>query len=332
MGCSTYSSDVHAARAAARAATGRPAMKHDHDVRTGKAAAAVHPLLDIKGKDRESRDSDAHPRSKSIVVMFDHTGSMGDIPALLQAELPKLMSLLVGKNYCEHPQVLFGCVGDAYDGSVAPLQVGQFESGNEMDDAFAAMLLERLGGGTNQESYELAMYYFAHHVKMDCLERRGEKGYMFVIGDEAPYPAVDPDKVRDIIGDDLSLEMPLPTATIAAQLRDKFDVFFLIPRGSSNFGDSKIRARWTDLLGEERVIDFDPRSACETIAATVGLMEGAIDAAGLRRDLADVGAAPATVASVTSGLAALAASTTAIAKVGTGDLPARRGPGATVRL
>jgi len=330
MGCSTYSSDVHATRAATRAATGTPAMKHDHDVRTGKAAAAVHPLLDIKGKDRESRDSDAHPRSKSIVVMFDHTGSMGDIPALLQAELPKLMSLLVGKNYCEHPQVLFGCVGDAYDGSVAPLQVGQFESGNEMDDAFAAMLLERLGGGTNQESYELAMYYFARHAKMDCLERRGERGYMFVIGDEAPYPHVDAAKVRTIIGD--SLEVDLPTAAVVAELRKKFEVFFLIPKGSSNYGDATIRAQWASLVGAERVINFDPASACETIAATVGLMEGAIDAAGLRSDLADVGAAAATVASVTSGLAALAASATAIAKVGTGDLPARRGAGTTVRL
>lgn len=583
MGCSTYSSDVHAARAATRAVTGTPAMKHDHDVRTGKAAAAVHPLLDIKDKDRESRDSDAHPRSKSIVVMFDHTGSMGDIPALLQAELPKLMSLLVGKNYCEHPQVLFGCVGDAYDGSVAPLQVGQFESGNEMDDAFAAMLLERLGGGTNQESYELAMYYFARHVKMDCLEKRGEKGYCntpdapiwmadqtfrpigevqvgdkvmgwdhmygrrclvvttveavrrrqadnvvqvttasgrvlkctadhqwlsghhgssgvdiwtevqnrygkgallshvidpvsplapelrddaawlagiydgegcyntitqsgshnpevcsrieqvmtrlgiefhrdktamtylllgglqtyvkllnwlpitrrarllegvlisqsakyvhgeqrpptfsrtgdrvisieplppqevvslqttthnyvawgyassncFLVGDEAPYPAIDPDKVREIIGDDLNLETRMSTSAVVAELRKKFEVFFLIPKGSSNYGDATIRAQWASLAGAERVIDFDPRSACETIAATVGLMEGAIDAAGLRSDLADVGAAPATVASVTSGLAALAASATAIAKVGTGDLPARRGASTTVRL
>ena len=330
MGCSTYSSDVHAARAATRAATGTPAMKHDHDVRTGKAAAAVHPLLDIKGKDRESRDSDAHPRSKSIVVMFDHTGSMGDIPALLQAELPKLMSLLVGKNYCEHPQVLFGCVGDAYDGSVAPLQVGQFESGNEMDDAFASMLIERKGGGTNQESYEMALLYFARHAKLDCLEKRGEKGYMFIIGDEAAYPVAKRDKIESIIGDTVQADVKIKDIVAAA--RAKFEIFFLIPSGTSNYDADSIRDFWVDLLGPERVIKLaDPTAVCETIATTVGLMEGAIDAGDISRDLADVGASATVVAAVTSGLGDLARST-ALARVGSGDLPIKSTPSATVRL
>ena len=64
MGSSTYSADVHVARAATRAATGTPTFIHTAAVASGAVAASLHPSLDIRGKDRESRDSAAHPRSK----------------------------------------------------------------------------------------------------------------------------------------------------------------------------------------------------------------------------------------------------------------------------
>lgn len=330
MGSSTYSADVHVARAATRAATGTPAMKHDADVRSGTVAAHVHATLDIRGKDRESRDSSAHPTSKSIVVMFDHTGSMGDVPRLMQQKLPGLMAQVVGKNYCAHPQILFGAIGDCFDGSVAPLQVGQFESGNEMDDAFASMLIEQRGGGSNQESYEMALYYFAHHAKMDCLEKRGEKGYMFIIGDEAAYPVANRGKIENIIGDRVQADVPIKTIVAAAL--EKFEIFFVIPGGTINFHNEGIRLFWADLLGPERVIKVaDPQAVCETIATTIGLMEGAVVAAGIRADLADVGASATVVAAVTSGLDGLARST-ALARVGSGDLPARTTASSTVRL
>ena len=330
MGSSTYSADVHVARAATRAATGTPTFIHTAAVASGAVAAHVHPSLDIRGKDRESRDSAAHPRSKSIVVMFDHTGSMGQVPVIMQQKLPGLMAMLVGKNYCEHPQVLFGAIGDCFDTSVAPLQVGQFESGNEMDDAFASMLIERQGGGTNQESYEMALYYFARHAKMDCLEKRGEKGYMFIIGDEAAYPVAKRDKIESIIGDTVQADVKIKDIVAAA--RAKFEIFFLIPSGTSNYDDDSIRDFWVNLLGSERVIKLaDPTAVCETIATTVGLMEGAIDAGDISRDLADVGASATVVAAVTSGLGDLARST-ALARVGSGDLPIKSTPSATVRL
>lgn len=70
---------------------------------------------------------------------------------------------------------------------------------------------------------------------------------------------------------------------------------------------------------------------CEAIATTVGLMEGAVDASGIHSDLADVGASATVVAAVTSGLGELARST-ALARVGSGDLPVKSTPSATVRL
>ena len=330
MGSSSYSADVHTARAATRAATGTPTFVHTAAVASGAVAAHVHPTLDIRGKDRESRDSDAHPRSKSIVVMFDHTGSMGEVPVIMQQKLPGLMAMLVGKNYCDHPQVCFGAIGDCFDGSVAPLQVGQFESGNEMDDAFASMLIERNGGGTRQESYEMALYYFAHHAKMDCLEKRGEKGYMFIIGDEAAYPTARRSEIEKHIGDKVQGDVSIET--IVADALEKFEVFFLIPSGTNNYDNASIRDFWVRLLGAERVIKIpDPRAVCETIATTIGLMEGAVDAAGIHADLAGIGASTATIGAVAHATDALARSTS-LARVGTGDLPARTTASSAARL
>lgn len=40
------------------------------------------------------------------------------------------------------------------------------------------------------ESYELAMYFMARHTSIDCYEKRGKRGYLFMIGDELAYPKV----------------------------------------------------------------------------------------------------------------------------------------------
>ena len=138
---------------------------------------------------RESRDSDAHPESHAVAVLFDVTGSMQGVPRILQANLPKLMGLLIRKGYLDHPQILIGAIGDATC-DAAPLQVGQFESGIEIEEDLGKLYLEGGGGGHITESYELAMYFMARHTAIDCFEKRGRRGYLFVIGDEIPYPQV----------------------------------------------------------------------------------------------------------------------------------------------
>ena len=98
-------------------------------------------------KFRESRDSDAHPKSLAINLYLDVTGSMGDIPNfLIKEKLGTLMETLI-KHGIEHPQVLFGGIGDQYSDQ-APLQVGQFESGTEeLNKWLTELYLEGNGGG-----------------------------------------------------------------------------------------------------------------------------------------------------------------------------------------
>jgi hypothetical protein len=175
MGYSSYSDDFYKDRVDARARTGTPTFIHDADIRKGKVAAGVHDSLNIKGKVRESRDSTTHPNSTAIGVVFDETGSMAETPLIFQRQLPKLMGLLLRKGYIEDPQILFGAIGDYPNGERASLQLGQFESGIEMDDCITHIYLEKQGGGTYEESYQNALYYFAQRTSCDCYEKRGKK-------------------------------------------------------------------------------------------------------------------------------------------------------------
>src|SRR5205814_1656783 len=155
---------------------------------------------------RESRDSDEHPESLPIAVFFDVTGSMGWVPRELQKKLPKLFGLLLQKGYVEHPQVLFGAIGDAYVDRV-PLQIGQFESDNRSDENLETFILEGGGGGGNHESYNLAAYYMARHTALDSVEKRGKRGYLFFIGDERLYSTIEHTQVARLIGDGLEEDL-----------------------------------------------------------------------------------------------------------------------------
>src|SRR6187431_140514 len=185
MGSGIWSTDVYDAADRYRRATGASAFAY-----SDSGARTVHTALDPLGVGvRESRDSDEHPESLAIAVLFDVTGSMGSVPRVLQTKLPQLLGLLTRKSYATDPHILFGAVGDASCDRV-PLQIGQFESDNRMDDDLARIVLEGGGGGQMTESYELAMYFMARHTSLDCFEKRGRRGYLFLIGDELPYPRV----------------------------------------------------------------------------------------------------------------------------------------------
>jgi hypothetical protein len=109
------------------------------------------------------------------------------------------------------------------------LQVGQFEADMRLDDVLKRIWLEEGGGGTGQESYELAAYFYAKKSVLDC-NKRGGKGVFFFIGDEAPYEAVKADQVRAVIGDDSGRD--IPSVQIFAELQDKYQVFFVYQQKS----------------------------------------------------------------------------------------------------
>src|SRR5215469_18451298 len=226
MGSGAWSTNVY--DAARRMRGGASAFKY-----SDSGARKVHPDLDPRGITvRESRDSDEHPTSLAIAVLFDVTGSMQGVPRVLQARLPQLMGLLIRKGYLDHPQILIGAIGDATC-DAAPLQVGQFESGIEIEEDLGKLYLEGGGGGHITESYELAMYFMAHHTSIDCFEKRGKRGYLFIIGDEIPYAMVKRKEVGALIGD--GLQSNIPVEEVVAELQRTYDVYHVLPKMTSNW-------------------------------------------------------------------------------------------------
>jgi hypothetical protein len=179
MGLSRYSDDFYAARVNDRVTRGvKSAFEYNDKVAKAPVRdQKVHESLDPKGvKIREARDSIAHPESLNIMFMLDVTGSMRRVPFKVQEQLPKLMGKINTVSKVEHPQILFGAVGDEFSDR-GSLQVGQFESGIEMDVDISNFWLEGGGGGTNEESYQNAIFFASRNTVADALEKRGKKGY-----------------------------------------------------------------------------------------------------------------------------------------------------------
>ncbi len=315
MGGSYYSDDLYESRKADRIATNSPVFDHDHKVKTGAVAAGVHAKLDPKGVTRESRDSVEHPNSLPIGVLFDETGSMGAVPIELQKKLPQLMGLLIRKGYVTDPQVLFGGIGD-FIADKGPLQVGQFESGLEMEDDMSKIWLEGNGGGSREESYQLGLYFFARHTVSDAWDKRQKKGYLFLIGDEKPYPNLTRSEATRVFGD--TIQADIPTEDLVREVQERYHLFFVIPAGASYTREAWLKDRWIQLVGAQNVLMLDNvADVAETIAGAIGICEGTTDLDALHTDLHDVGSG-GSAGAVTTALASLAKSAANISKA---DIP-----------
>ncbi|GGK39928.1 hypothetical protein GCM10011591_09440 [Nocardia camponoti] len=262
---------------------GYTARMRDQDYNTWHA----HPSLDpFDVAYRESRDSAEHGNSLPVVVLFDVTGSMGRVPRIMQTKLAKLHGLLAARGYADDPQVCFGAIGDAESDRV-PLQIGQFESDNRMDDQLREILLEGGGGGQKSESYELAAYFVARHMVTDAWEKRGKRGYLFLIGDELNKPRLTARHIRAVIGDHVDTDVSVES--IYRVLAERWNVYFILPNESSYYLDPEIADHWSGLLGERFLKLEDPGAVCELIALAIGLGEQRVKLDEGLADLRDLG-------------------------------------------
>lgn len=156
---------------------------------------------------RESRDSEEHPESFPIIIALDVTGSMGRIPHdLLKTGLPRIMESIIRAGI-QHPQVLFLAIGD-HECDQAPLQVGQFESSDELlDHWLTSVYIEGGGGGNAGESYALAWLFASRYTETDSFVKRGRKGVLITIGDEPTLDYYSDGTQRRIFGDGIYSNM-----------------------------------------------------------------------------------------------------------------------------
>jgi len=228
-----------------------------------------HPLMNPKGvKLRESRDSSENPESQGIVFALDVSGSMGQIPKLMATQqLPNFMKVLLG---CEirDPQVLFLAIGNATS-DAAPLQVGQFESTAELMDQWLTWTYLEGGGGGQGESYDLGLYFLAVHTEMDCMVKRNKRGYLFMTGDETPFPSLSKHIVEGIIGD--KLDDDISFEEVVAEVQKTYIPFFIIPDRARA---RRCERRWRDTLGDHVLCLESPIDVCYVAAGAMLINEG----------------------------------------------------------
>lgn len=225
----------------------------------------AHNSMNPNGVDfREARDSEVHPNSFPIILGLDVTGSMGHIPHdLIKDGLPKLMGGII-QNGVPDASLLFLGIGD-HECDSYPLQVGQFESGDdELDMWLTRTYIESGGGGNAGESYLLAWYFAAFHTKTDAYEKRNQKGILVTIGDEPNLKTLPASAVREIMG---SGQQTFTQAELLAAAQKKYEVFHI--NVCHSYRATKAEKGWKDLLGQNCISVEDYKTIPEVVKKLV---------------------------------------------------------------
>lgn len=208
----------------------------------------THNSMDPSGvRVREARDSEVNPLSFPIILGLDVTLSMGRIPHYLIKEgLPLIVDSVI-KAGVPNPAILFVAIGDHY-GDTAPLQVAQFESGDEeLDMWLQRTYIEGGGQGNGGESYFLAHYFASRHCQTDHWDKRDGKGVLITIGDEPNHKGCEDRAIREIMGNNEA--RGFMSDEIVKEAQERWDVNHIIPGEETYFGTL---GEWEDLLGQDK--------------------------------------------------------------------------------
>ena len=216
-------------------------------------------------KVREARDSEAHPNAVPIIIALDVTGSMGRIPEdLIKNHFSNMMEFLIN-NGVPDAAICFCAIGDHITDR-APLQVGQFESGDiELTGDLTKIWLEGRGGGQKMESYMLTWLFAARHTATDAFDKRNQKGFLFTIGDEWNHPIVNSKALCAILG----YEQGSPdekSELLLKEAQERWNVYHIHCTDGS-FG-SVVSDRWKEMLGENLIM-VDSKEITKAIASIV---------------------------------------------------------------
>lgn len=210
---------------------------------------------------RECFDSDDHPNSTPIVVGLDVTGSMGYLAVKVATEaLNELIMKLYSTNAIEDPALMCAAYGDYRD--VSPLQVTQFESDIRIAEQLLDLYFEN--GGQGQVALTCLWEFLSRHTNIDAINKRGEKGFLFTIGDSAQIRKNDISQtISRVIGDEISA---VTDVELLEEVEKKFHVFHIMIGGE---GNKNI------LTGHKIVIDRDNIDQIpEIIISTIQLQKG----------------------------------------------------------
>ena len=222
------------------------------------SSTSLNPQMDIKGKIRECVDSVEHPNAFPIIIGLDVTGSMGRIPyELITDSLPQIMKKITDEGV-KDPQVCFLGIGDSRCDN-APLQVGQFESSDELMEKWLKLVyLEGHGGGNGGEDYGLAWYFASRCTSVDSFKKHGRKGVVITIGDEPVHMTISRNAIKELFG---SAEANINVAALLDEARSEWDIYHInVP---DYFGRKALtKSCWNELLQDKVLhIEADTKEA-----------------------------------------------------------------------
>lgn len=203
---------------------------------------------------RESCDSMDNPASTAIIFGLDVTGSMGYLSEeIAKGALNRTMLEIYEKKPVTNPHIMFQAIGDSKSDE-APLQTTQFEADIRIAEQLLDVYFEGRGGGNGGESYLLSWYFAAKHTKIDCFEKRKEKGFLFTIGDERTHKELTRGEIGRVFGD--NAERDYSAIELYNEASQKYEIFHIVMKAGA-YSSQKSGADWKALI-KDRAIELSP--------------------------------------------------------------------------
>jgi hypothetical protein len=279
MGGSSYDRDV-----------GRASSPTGNFADRGTSSAKSKQVLS-----RKSMENSLSPYNRSIKstkispVCFnlDVSGSNIEFATIFYDKAPMLHGQIEQQGYLKDFDISFSATGDAYTDS-APLQVGNFAYGLKNDAVLAKLFLEGGGGGQKMETYELSAYYFAKK----CTMPNAKNPFFFFIGDEAPYPELEPRLLQKVVGSKISKSVDSGIVFESLMKKFKGNVFFLqnpyYGNRNRTYETNSIRAQWEEYFGDRKgqiLPVYEEKSVVDVILGVIALRTGSRGLEGYLEDM-----------------------------------------------
>ena len=228
---------------------------------------------------REACDSPGCPNSRVVAIFYDTTASMNEFLMDLVKNQMKKIPVDLPNAVSYDPQILFGGVNDirGWCGTNYPLQIGQFEAGfNEMIDQLTSIYIEGGGSGNGSESYILAHYFAARYTHLESMEKRGKKGFLFIVGDDGPTPDLTSYEIEHTFGKpDPEFSGTLTSEDVLAMAEEKFNVYQIVVHGDAYNNDSfNIMNQWKSLMGGHALDLSDYKCISNLIITIMRMYDG----------------------------------------------------------
>ena len=264
MGYGSYSSLSRSARATTKGY----ATKSVEQIFTQQKERKAHDSMRSVGMTtRECCDSEDHPETLPVILSLDVTASMDRIPHMLIRDgLPNLMTTIINNGF-DDASLLFTAAGDHKCDSY-PLQVGQFESGDEeLDMWLERTYLEQGGGGNGGESYQLAWLTALNHTRTDAWDKRQQKGVLITIGDEAIHPSINKTALDEVFGSNNPYEGNIDTKQLLDQVSERWECYHI--HIEHHRWSERETQGWKSLMGERCIVINDHTEIPEIVARLV---------------------------------------------------------------